>query len=61
MAKNLLWLLHEEHPGHKVVVWAHSWHLARNPEAVRDWAGGSHGGGEVPMGHHLFKALGRDA
>jgi erythromycin esterase len=60
MARNLLWLLREEYAGRKVIVWGHSWHLARNPQRVWDWTGGQYVPGEVPMGHHLHEALGRD-
>ncbi|WP_245814280.1 erythromycin esterase family protein [Cystobacter ferrugineus] len=48
MADNLLWLLEQEGPGTRAVLWAHNGHVKRGPD---EW-------GDMPMGRHLAKALG---
>jgi erythromycin esterase len=35
MARNLVWLAHQAYPKRKIIVWAASFHLMRNPESVR--------------------------
>jgi erythromycin esterase-like protein len=61
MAENLLWLLGGPLAGHKVIVWAHNYHVLRDlPMAGAREAmekSGSLGG---PMGMKLAKALGQD-
>lgn len=34
MASNLLWLARERHPGKKIIVWAHNYHIAKSTELV---------------------------
>lgn len=48
MAANVQWIM-EQHPGEKIVLWAHNGHVNREPN-----------GGVRPMGSHLSKALGDD-
>ncbi len=46
MADNVLWIL-DQHPGQKIVLWAHNGHVRRDAAS-----------GMRPMGSHLSKALG---
>ncbi|MBY0310758.1 MAG: erythromycin esterase family protein [Phycisphaerales bacterium] len=46
MAANVLWIL-DQHPGEKIVLWAHNGHVTRDAAS-----------GIRPMGSHLSKALG---
>jgi erythromycin esterase len=59
MAENLLWLLDGPLSGHKVIVWAHNYHVLRVlPGASEEMA--KNGSLAGPMGLHLSRALGRD-
>jgi len=62
MAENLRWLLDGPLAGHKVIVWAHNYHVQRDaaPEgssAFLEKKGKTQSG---PMGLHLSRVLGRD-
>jgi erythromycin esterase len=57
MADNLLWLARERYAGRKIVVWAATSHASRNRRSIRPPIDDA---GMVPMGHHLWQALGRE-
>lgn len=57
MADNLLWLLRERYPDRKVIVWAATSHASRNRQKIAPPLADA---GMIPMGHHLWEALGRD-
>jgi len=48
MAKNVAWILHNERPRSKMVVWAHNAHVARDPRGLFD-------GTVETMGMHLAR------
>ncbi|MCD4690459.1 erythromycin esterase family protein [bacterium] len=56
MADNLTWILEEQAPGEKVVVWAHNAHIARAPFTMPDALEGT----LVDMIYHLSDRLGED-
>jgi erythromycin esterase len=62
MAKNVLWLAREAYPKRKIIVWAASFHLMRNPSAVRPIKGlpANAYRDTVTMGHDVWKALGKE-
>jgi erythromycin esterase len=61
MAENLLWLLNGPLAGHKVIVWAHNYHVLRDlPMAGARETIEKKGSLAGPMGMKLAKALGRD-
>jgi erythromycin esterase len=64
MARNLLWLLEGPFAGRKLILWGHNGHFMRNLRQL-DAADGSFNyrdeGAMVPMGQHLWEALGEDA
>ena len=61
MAENLLWLLDGPLSGHKVIVWAHNYHVLRDlPQAGAADEMTKNGSLAGPMGMHLSRALGRD-
>jgi len=62
MAKNLVWLAREAYPKRKIIVWAASFHLMRNPSAVRPIKGlpADAYRDVVSMGHDVWKALGKE-
>lgn len=51
MAENIAWLLEDEDPQRKMVVWAHNAHVARDPRGTFD-------GDVVSMGMHLARRFG---
>lgn len=55
MARNLVWLARTVYPKRKIIVWAASSHLSREP--LRRWAD-SKRGLKMPMGHHVWKIMG---
>jgi erythromycin esterase len=72
MAKNLVWLAREKYPTRKMIVWAASGHLMRNPAAVRPIPGAfvtdesgprpappDYYQGAATMGDGVWKALGK--
>jgi erythromycin esterase len=48
MAENVLWILQNEGPRCKIVVWAHNGHVARDPRGIFD-------GAVASMGMHLAR------
>ena len=48
MAENVVWILENEGPRCKMVVWAHNGHVARDPQGI-------FGGAVVSMGMHLAR------
>jgi erythromycin esterase len=57
MADNLLWLLRERYDGRKVIVWAATSHASRNRQRIAPPLAEA---GMIPMGHHLWTAIGAD-
>ena len=59
MADGLKWLLEERYPGHRIILWSASTHVARSTAAIAE---GEHDifAGHHPMGEILSKMLGRD-
>lgn len=56
MAENLNWLVNTKYAGRKVVVWAHTSHVMRSPEAT------SHGKiAGYTMGEGVWRALGKES
>ena len=55
MADNLLWLARERYPGRRIIVWAATSHASRNRQSIQPPIADA---GMVPMGHHLWQALG---
>jgi erythromycin esterase len=62
MAKNLLWLAREAYPKRKIIVWAASLHLMRNPATVQPLKNlpADYYRDIVTMGHEVWKALGKE-
>src|SRR5262249_22192556 len=62
MARNLVWLAREAYPKRKLIVWAASFHLMRNPATVQPLRGlpADYYRDVVTMGHEVWKALGRE-
>lgn len=58
MADNLLWLAGEEYAGRKIVVWAATYHIARNHAETEGIVQGLDIGQTVPMGHLVWDELG---
>ena len=58
MAENLLWLLQNPYRDRKVVVWAATFHLIRNLHEIDPLEPDVSYSIWVPMGHHLWQALG---
>jgi len=56
MAENLVWLVNTRFPKRKVIVWAHTFHVMRKPEATTP---GKRQG--FTMGEGLWKALGAES
>lgn len=53
MAENVVWILENEGPRCKMVVWAHNGHVARDPRGI-------FGGTVVSMGMHLARKFDRE-
>jgi erythromycin esterase len=51
MARNLIWLARTAYPKRKIIVWAASSHITRNPPS--DW-------NRTSMGHEVWKVLGKE-
>jgi len=67
MAKNLVWLARQAYPKKKIIVWAASYHLLRNPSMVEPINGGTPS--EMPaefyrdavtMGHEVWKEFAKE-
>lgn len=56
MAENLVWLANEYFPGRKIIVWAHTGHVMRNPTMLEReaWA-------DYLMGDGVWEALGEES
>jgi erythromycin esterase len=62
MAKNLVWLARQAYPQRKIVVWAASMHVARNPSAITPLGGrlpADYYRDTVTMGNEVWKELGK--
>jgi erythromycin esterase len=64
MAENLVWLARGPYAGRKIIVWAASFHLMRNPSKVYpsgfSAVFGSQYRDTITMGHDVWKALGKE-
>jgi erythromycin esterase len=62
MAKNLVWLARELYPRRKIIVWAASFHLMRNPATVQPLKGlpADYYRDIVTMGQGVWNALGKE-
>jgi erythromycin esterase len=62
MAKNLVWLAREAYPKRKIIVWAASLHLMRNPATVQPLKSlpADYYKDVVTMGHEVWKALDKE-
>jgi len=58
MAENLIWLANERYKGRKLIVWAASFHLVRNPTTIDTSLAGLNYEGLVTMGQRVHDALG---
>jgi erythromycin esterase len=58
MAKNLVWLAREAYPKRKIIVWAASFHLARNATSIQFSNGVTPYRDTPTMGHGVWKELG---
>jgi erythromycin esterase len=58
MAKNLVWLAREAYPHRKIIVWAASFHLARNAPSIQFSTGVTPYRHTVTMGDGAWKELG---
>lgn len=61
MGDNLLWLLEEGFPGHKIIVWAASLHVARNLEEIEILDSSFSYEGYTTMGQVVWDRIGGDA
>jgi len=60
MADNLIWMANKYYPDRKIIVWAASFHIMRNPPEI-DVPGGSVDYSKmIQMGHLVHEALGDD-
>lgn len=57
MAKNLLWLSEKAYPKRKIIVWAASFHIARNVNALNPLSQEINYADTMPMGQHVFESL----
>lgn len=71
MADNLVWLSRTAYPGRKIIVWAASMHISRNPSEIKMIAkengrpveprvAATHFGKTATMGHVAWRALGTE-
>lgn len=58
MARNLIWLASERYPKRKIIVWAATFHIMRNPATIDTGGGGLSYEKTVTMGHRVSEALG---
>lgn len=58
MAENLVWLANEHFPDRKIIVWAASFHIMRNPPGIRVPGGSVNYEDTVQMGEHVHRVLG---
>src|SRR5262249_52371090 len=70
MARNLVWLAHEAYPQKKIIVWANSGHMMRNPKQIArvvksgktpaEWKRVSSFANFATMGEEASKTLGKE-
>lgn len=58
MARNFLWLAQHRHAGHKIIIWAATFHNMRNPESIAKPGTDDFYTGLRTMGHTLWEAIG---
>lgn len=58
MADNLIWLTREAYPGRKIIVWAATFHIMRNPHLIDTRIPGFSYAEQTTMGHLAWQALG---
>ncbi len=58
MAENLVWLAKEYFADRKIIVWAASFHIMRNPAGIRVPDGSVDYKDTIQMGEHVYQALG---
>ena len=58
MAENLLWLAQKRFPNRKMIVWAASFHVMRNPSEIEVPGSRISYKSTIPMGQHVHDALG---
>ena len=61
MADNLIWLAKKRHPNKKIIVWAASFHIARNVKKIEVPDGSMTYEKTIPMGELIAKEFGKDA
>lgn len=61
MAENLIWLAKKRHPNKKIIVWAASFHIARNVKKIDVPDGSMTYEKTIPMGELIAKEFGDDA
>ena len=62
MGENLLWLVQQKYPTRKIIVWAATFHIMRNPETINTGYQSSFTyRGMTTMGHVVANALGKQA
>jgi erythromycin esterase len=60
MADNLLWLVHKRYPGRKLIIWAATDHITKNPTTIVTNPPGGYAGFSS-MGHIVAKELGNQS
>ena len=58
MAKNLIWMHQKQFPDRKIIVWAASFHIMRNPSGIEVPDGSVNYKNMVQMGHAVHKSIG---
>jgi erythromycin esterase len=58
MARNLIWLANDVYPEHKIIVWAATFHLVRNPTTIQVPGDDAFYSNVVTMGHRVGESLG---
>ncbi|MDJ0521763.1 MAG: erythromycin esterase family protein [Planctomycetota bacterium] len=59
MAENLIWLAEQHYPKRKIIVWAATFHLMRNPAKLKPLGGSLNYDKTIPMGHLVAKRFGK--
>jgi erythromycin esterase len=59
MGSNLLWLIQKKYPDKKIIVWAHNFHIAKNPNKIepnkKSYAN------IITAGNKVFNSIGKEA
>ena len=58
MARNLVWLARERYADRKIIVWAASFHIMRNPPEIQSFNGSVDYSEMIQMGHRVHEELG---